>query len=127
MMFAALSLMVNIYIVRLHEHRYTTRMSANMRFLIFRLIARIVGQSKSEVTNKTERGYTHYMRDAETSKDGNVGRLDIRSRQMFFSSDVTNDYFIEERQEAADILDRLFLFVFCIVFLTIAICSFAIN
>ena len=64
----------------------------------------------------------------ETSKNGNVGRLDISSRQMFFSSGSdTNDYFTEERQEAADILDRLFLFVFCIVFLMIAIFSFVIN
>ena len=129
MLLAAVSLIANIYVVRLHEHRYTTRMSTFMRFLVFRLIARVVGVGDNEERNANRTEYVHHARKDEPPNKENVQNSNVERRQhMLPGTDIEpNDCYKEERRAAANIMDRLFLITFCIIFLMIAIYAFAIS
>ena len=118
MTLAAVSLLANIYVVRLYENKNTTHMSAAMRYLIFQLTARLMCYRKTYVLNEIAPECMASNGD-QASRQHNTRPSNLPSSPPEDSLTETG----EDRQAAADILDRLFLFIFCIVFVIIFIYS----
>ena len=134
MVVTAVSLMANIYVVRLHEQRSTSRMSATMRYLVFRIIAPLLCYGNKAIVSMREAECGNSITDEEACSEANdrnsnvcnPGNSNIQSSpQKYLGTEiVTVGCFKEERRAAADILDRLFLVFFSILFIILAIYSF---
>ena len=151
MVLAAVSLTANIFVVRLHEKTYTSRMSTTMRYLIFRIIAPALCYGSKQVACADEaehmdsltdggspkkENHSHLNAQNMNNKEGDITSLNENTRhsnarkslQSFPRTNIGAIGWVkEERRVAADILDRFFLVVFCILFITIGTYSFIIG
>ena len=126
MVVTAVSLMANIYVVRLHEQRSTSRMSATMRYLVFRIIAPLLCYGNKAVLSMRKADCGNSKRDEEARNEGSIRNSNVQSSpQKYLNAETMRvGCFREERRAAADIVDRLFLVLFTLVFLALAIYSF---
>ena len=148
MVLAAVSLMANIYVVCLHETSHTMRMSTTARYIILHMIGPILchgskqipytkemenvaGKQRDGSPNKENHRHSNtlnrdYKNDDNTSSNENNRHS---NDQQSFAGTYTgfNACVREERRAAADILDRLFLVLFCVAYIILGIYSFMID